>query len=283
MTNSLPASLRCGISFKGQHAQSILEQKPDVGWFEVHPENYLVPGGPRHSALEAIRNEYPLSLHGVSLSLGGADPVDMGQLKALKTLVERYQPMFVSDHLAWCQSGGNYFPDLLPLPLTEQVLLRVCDNISRTQDALGQQIFVENPSNYMAFAQTELEEPEFLRRVVQATGCKLLLDLNNIHVSAENLGFDASGYVDSVPADMIGEVHLAGHTIDTAAPEKILIDDHGSTVAAPVWALLTRLCERVGSVPVMVEWDTNVPELAVLVAEATKADAVRSSGCQTRC
>jgi len=283
VTNSQPASLRCGISFKGQHAQSILEQKPDVGWFEVHPENYLVAGGPRHGALEAIRNEYPLSLHGVSLSLGGADPVDMGQLKALKALVERYQPMFVSDHLAWCQSGGSYFPDLLPLPLTEQVLQQVCENINRTQDVLGRRMFVENPSNYLSFAQSELQEPEFLRRVVQATGCKLLLDLNNVYVSAENIGIDALGYIDSVPFEMIGEVHLAGHTIDAAAPEKILIDDHGSKVAAPVWALLSRLCERVGAVPVMVEWDTNVPELDTLVGEAAKADAIRSSGSQRPC
>ena len=277
MSSTDQSSLSCGISFKGQHLPDIVQTKPEVGWFELHPENYFVDGGPRHTALTALRESYPLSLHGVSLSLGGADPIDDAQLMALKELVQRYEPMFVSDHLAWCKTAGEYFPDLLPVPLTHEALQRVCDNVDRTQEVLGRQIFVENPSSYIAFAQSELPEADFLQSVVRKTGCKLLLDINNIYVSAENLGFSAQDYVDAVPPEMIGEVHLAGHALDTAAPERILIDDHGSSVGAEVWALFERLCTRVGSgasFATLVEWDTNVPELSVLVDEARKADAV---------
>lgn len=273
----MKTSLPTGISFKGQHLPQILADRPGVGFFEAHPENYFVDGGPRHIALTRLREHYPLSLHGVSLSLAGAAPVDDAHLRRLKHLIQRYEPLFVSDHLAWCKAAGDYLPDLLPVPLNEVVLAHVCDNVRRTQDALGRQIFIENPSSYLAFSQTDMTEPEFLQAVVAASGCKLLLDLNNIYVSGENIGFDANAYVDAIPGDMIGEVHLAGHCVDTAAPERILIDDHGSTVAAPVWALLARLCERVGPKPTLVEWDTNVPELGVLVAEADKANDVRSS------
>ncbi len=252
-----------------------MRTKPPVGWFEVHPENYLVPGGPRHTALTQLREHYPVSFHGVSLSLGGVEPVDNDQLAALKALVQRYEPVRVSDHLAWCKAGPTYFPDLLPVPLNAETLSRVVENIDQTQDALGQQILVENPSNYLGFSQSDMPEIEFLCTVAARTGCKLLLDVNNIYVSAQNLGFSAEAYIDAVPPEMIGEVHLAGHTVDTAAPERILIDDHGSKVCAEVWALFARLCARFEAnqdVPVLVEWDTNVPTLEVLVDEAAKAD-----------
>ena len=276
------STVSTGISFKGQHAHEIMSTLPPVGWFEVHPENYMVEGGPRHAALTALREQYPVSMHGVSLSLGGAEPVDSAQLAALKALIRRYQPMCVSDHLAWCKASGHYLPDLLPLPLNEESLQQVCDNIGRTQDALGQQIFVENPSSYLEFSQSDISEVEFLCAVASRTGCKLLLDVNNIYVSAENLGFSAQDYIDKVPPEIIGEVHLAGHALDTAAPERILIDDHGSKVTDEVWSLFARLYARIKStqtVPVLVEWDTNVPTLEVLVNEAAKADQ-RISECR---
>jgi len=252
-----------------------MRTKPAVGWFEVHPENYMVEGGPRHAALTALREHYPVSFHGVSLSLGGAEPVDNNQLVVLKELIKRYQPMCVSDHLAWCKAGGSYFPDLLPLPLNAETLQVVGDNIDRTQETLSHQILVENPSSYLGFSQSDMMEIEFLCALAERTGCKLLLDVNNIYVSAENLGFSADAYIDAVPTELVGEVHLAGHAVDTAAPERILIDDHGSKVSGDVWSLFARLCgrfEATQDIPVLVEWDTNVPTLDVLVDEAAKAD-----------
>ncbi len=266
--------MNTGISFKTQHLTEILASKPPVGFLEVHPENYMVEGGPRLQALTRLREHYPLSLHSVSLSLGGSEVVSDQQLKVLKHMIDRYEPSYVSDHLAWCKSGGNYFPDLLPLPLTDTTLARVCENVAKTQDALNRQIFIENPSSYLAFSQSEIAEPEFLQTVARTTGCKLLLDLNNIYVSAENLGYDAFDYLEAIPGNLIGEVHLAGHSVDAAAPERILIDDHGSRVADSVWALYARLSERVGPVPTLVEWDTRVPELSVLLDEAGKAKRI---------
>ena len=266
--------MKTGISFKTQHLEEILATKPQVGFLELHPENYMVDGGPRLQALSKLQEHYPLSFHSVSLSLGGSEPLADQQLKLLKEMIGRFQPRYVSDHLAWCKSGGIYFPDLLPLPLNETTLAVVCENVSKTQDVLKRQIFIENPSSYLTFAQSEIAESEFLQTVARVTGCQLLLDLNNIYVSAQNLDYDARDYLDSIPGSVIGEVHLAGHSVDTAAPAKILIDDHGSPVADAVWHLYARLCARVGPVPTLVEWDTRVPELSVLLDEAHKANQI---------
>jgi len=263
-----------GISFKTQHLDELLVSKPPVGFLEVHPENYMVDGGPRLQALTKLEDHYPLSFHSVSLSLGGSEAVDDQQLKLLREMVDRYQPRYVSDHLAWCKSSGTYYPDLLPLPLTEVTLSAVCKNVSRAQEALNRHIFIENPSNYLSFSDSEIAEPEFLQTVASTTGCKILLDLNNIYVSAQNLGYSAFDYLDAIPGDLIGEVHLAGHSVDVAAPSRILIDDHGSRVADPVWDLYARLCSRVGQLPTLVEWDTRVPGLSVLLDEADKANRI---------
>ena len=263
-----------GISFKGQHLDELLANKPPVGFLEVHPENYMVDGGPRLQALSKLQDHYPLSFHSVSLSLGGSAAVNDQQLKLLREMIDRYQPRYVSDHLAWCKSGGTYYPDLLPLPLTEATLDAVCKNVSQTQEALNRQIFIENPSNYLSFSQSEIAESEFLHTVASTTGCKLLLDLNNIYVGAQNLNYSAFDYLDAIPGDLIGEVHLAGHSVDALAPSRILIDDHGSRVADPVWDLYAHLCARVGQVPTLVEWDTRVPELSALLDEADKANRI---------
>ncbi len=263
---------RAGVGFKTMHAAEILDTQPDLGWFEVHPENYMVAGGPRHALLTQIRERYPLSLHGVALSLAGADPLDTDHLVALKRLVDRYEPGLVSEHLAWSAHGGHYFADLLPIPLSEEALDRVCENVDVTQSVLGRRILVENPSNYILLPGNTIPEPEFLTAVAQRTGCGLLLDVNNIYVSARNVGYDAAAYVGAIDADVIGEVHLAGHKVDDAGPQPLLVDDHGATVCDPVWDLYRRLIARVGPKPTLVEWDTNVPAWQVLYGEARTAE-----------
>ena len=270
--NKSPIPVRAGVGFKANHGTEILETKPDLGWFEIHPENYMVAGGPRHALLTKIREHYPLSIHGVALSLAGAEPPDTDHLTALKRLIDRYEPGLVSEHLAWSAHGGHYFADLLPIPLSEEALDQVCENVERTQDALGRQILIENPSTYLPLDGNEIPEPEFLTAVAKRTGCGLLLDVNNIYVSTQNLGGDASAYVDAIDGGLIGEVHLAGHAVDEAGPERLLIDDHGSLVCDPVWELYTRLIRRVGAKPTLVEWDTNIPDWSVLFGEAQKAE-----------
>ncbi len=269
--NKTSPKISTGVSFKAQYADQILHDHPDVGWFEVHPENYMVAGGPRHAMLTQLRDRYPLSLHGVALSLAGAEPVDADHLGALKNLIDRYEPALVSEHLAWSAHGRHYFADLLPIPLNEGSLQIVSENVDRTQDALGRQILIENPSLYLPLDGNEMWEPIFLTELARRTGCGLLLDVNNVYVSTQNIGGDAEAYVDAIDADLIGEVHLAGHAIDDAAPERLLIDDHGSSVCDPVWELYARLVSRVGAKPTLVEWDTNVPDFDTLLAEAHKA------------
>jgi hypothetical protein len=224
---------RVGVGFKTQHAEAILNTQPDLGWLEVHPENYMVPGGPRPALLEAVRDHYPLSLHGVALSLGGAERLDPEHLVALRVLIDRYEPGLVSEHVAWSVQDGVYFADLLPLPLNAETLDYLCRNIDEAQDFLGRQILIENPANYMTVPGSELPEPEFLVTAARRTGCGLLVDVNNIHVSARNIGLDADAYVDGLPTDLIGEIHVAGHAEDQA-DEGLLIDSHGSEVATDV-------------------------------------------------
>ena len=263
---------RAGVGFKGEHAETVCRDRPDIGWFEVHPENYMVAGGPRLAVLEELRGDYPLSLHGVGLSLGGAERLDPDHLKAFRGLVDRFEPGLVSEHIAWSAHGGVCFADLLPPSLSRAGLDRLCDNIDETQEALGRPILIENPASYLVLPDPGLDEVAFMVEAARRTGCGLLVDVNNVHVSAENIGVDAQAYIDAVPADLIGEIHLAGFTIDEAAGEFLLIDSHGAAVDAAVWQLYDRLIGRIGRRPTLVEWDKDIPAWDVLWAEAAEAD-----------
>ena len=262
---------RAGIGLRAQHVGELLATRPAVPWLEVHPENYM-SGGAALASLEAVRREYPVSLHGVGLSLGTAGEIDARHLIRVKSLVDHIEPCLVSDHLSWSTAGGVYLNHLLPLPYTEETLAVVAGHIHEVQDALGRRILIENPSSYLRFRHSSMAEPHFLAELARRTGCGLLCDVNNIYVSARNLGLDAASYLDALPAHGIGEIHLAGHAENDADGRVILIDDHGSPVAAPVWRLYERALERFGPVPTLIEWDTDIPELAVLLAEAGIAD-----------
>ncbi len=269
-----PILARAGVGLKADHYQTILASQPDIGWFEVHPENYMGEGGSPHAYLTAIRENYPLSLHGVGMSLGGADPLDTEHLARFASLVERYQPALVSEHLAWATHKGDFLNDLLPLPLTEEALDVMSVHVDQMQSALNRQVLVENPSTYLSFEGDVMAEPEFLIALAARTGCGLLLDVNNVFVSARNHGFDPASYIDAIPAELIGEVHVAGHAVEQINGAFLRIDDHGSAVVDEVWNLFERLVCRVGPKPTLVEWDTNVPAWEVLKAEADKADAL---------
>jgi uncharacterized protein (UPF0276 family) len=265
----MPAA--AGIGLRSPHLAEVLATRPAIPWLEVHPENYL-GGGPAVRALEALRRDYPISLHAVGLSLGSATGPDPRHLARVRELVQRLAPALVSEHLAWSQVGGAYLNHLLPLPYTEESLAAVCRNVDAVQDALGRPVLVENPSGYLRFRASTIPEAEFLAALAGRTGCGLLCDVNNVHVTACNLGLDPAAYLDALPAGAVGEIHLAGHSVNDADGLPILIDDHGSPVADPVWALYERALHRFGPVPSLVEWDTAVPALDVLVAEAQRAD-----------
>ena len=266
----LPA--RAGIGLRSPHVDEVRATRPALSWLEVHPENYL-GGGPSVRALEAIRADYPLSFHAVGLSVGSAEGVDRRHLNRIKGLVDRFQPTMVSEHLAWSQAGGAYLNHLLPLPYTEESLAAVCRNVDEVQTTLGRRVLVENPSGYLRFAASTIPEPEFLSALAARTGCGLLCDVNNIHVTAENLGIDARGYLAALPSGAVEEIHLAGHSVNEAAGRPILIDDHGSPVGNAVWALYEEALRRFGPRPTLVEWDTDIPALETLMAEARRADA----------
>ncbi|MDF1847407.1 MAG: DUF692 domain-containing protein [Parvibaculaceae bacterium] len=269
-----PILARAGVGLKADHYKTILNTKPDIGWFEVHPENYMGDGGSPHAYLSAIREDYPLSMHGVGMSLGGVDPLDDDHLSRFASLVERYQPALVSEHLAWATHRGDFLNDLLPLPLTQEALDVMAKHVDQMQSVLKRQVLVENPSTYLSFEAEVMEEPEFLISLVDQTGCGLLLDVNNVFVSACNHGFDPVAYIDAIPAELIGEVHVAGHAVEEINGAQLHIDDHGSAVVDDVWSLFGRLIDRVGPKPTLVEWDTNVPAWGVLKAEADKADVL---------
>jgi uncharacterized protein (UPF0276 family) len=261
-----------GLGLKSQHYDDALAATAPGLWFEVHPENYMSAGGPRLSALAAIRERHPLSLHGVGLSLAAdADP-DPEHLKTLRTLVDRFAPFVVSEHLAWSTHRGFHQPDLLPFPRTRAALARIAGNIGRMQDALGRQVLVENPSLYLPLTGHDLDETDFLSALVATTGCGLLVDVNNVFVSASNLGYDAEAYLDALPAAAIGEIHLAGHGPDEGG-SGLLIDTHGAPVADRVWTLYRRLIERIGQRPTLIERDDDIPAFAVLMAERDRAQA----------
>jgi uncharacterized protein (UPF0276 family) len=262
---------RAGIGLRAPHVGELLATRPAAPWLEVHPENYM-SGGIALASLEAVRREYPVSLHGVGLSLGTAGDIDARHLSRLRSLVERIEPCLVSEHLSWSMAGGVYFNHLLPLPYTDETLGVVADHVDEVQNALGRRILIENPSSYLRFRHSSMAEPHFLAELARRTGCGLLCDVNNIYVSAWNVGFDAGSYLDALPVQAIGEIHLAGHAANDADGRTILIDDHGSPVTAPVWKLYQRALERFGSVPTLIEWDTDLPELSVLLGEASVAD-----------
>jgi uncharacterized protein len=264
------ATALAGIGLRSPHVDEIIATRPEVGWLEVHAENYL-GGGPALRALDTLRCDYPISVHGVGLSLGSADGLDARHLARVRALVERLQPTLVSEHLSWSIAGGAYLNHLLPLPYTEEALALVAGHVDRVQRALGRPILVENPSSYLRFADSPVPEPEFLAELARRTGCGLLCDVNNIYVSCRNFGLDPATWVDAMPADAVAEIHLAGHSVNDADGQPILIDDHGSRVTEPVWALYARLLARIGAAPTLVEWDTDIPALPVLLAEAQSA------------
>ncbi len=270
-----PIPARAGIGLKPEHMKDLMQSPPGVGWFEVHAENYMGAGGAPHRFLEWVRERYPLSVHGVGLSIGGASPLDKNHLRRLKAVVDRYDPGLFSEHLAWSTHEGAYFSDLLPLPYTAETLAHVASHVHEVQDALGRQILIENPSTYIAFETTELAETEFLSELARRTGCALLLDVNNVYVSAQNHGFDADAYIGAFPVQHVREIHLAGFfEAEDSAGERFLIDAHDSPVRDAVWALYARAMGRTGAVPTLIEWDNEIPPLATLVAQAEKADAV---------
>ncbi len=259
-----------GLGLKSQHYAEALAADAEGLWFEVHPENYMAAGGPRLRWLQAIRERHPLSLHGVGLSLAAdADP-DPAHLLALKGLADRFEPFVVSEHLAWSTHRGVHQPDLLPFPRTRAALKRIASNIGRTQDVLGRTILVENPSLYLPLTGHELDETDFLIELTRRTGCGLLVDVNNVFISASNLGYAAEAYLDALPAEAIGEIHLAGHGADEGG-SSLLIDTHGAPVAEPVWALYQRLIDRIGPRPALIERDDDIPAFAVLMAERDRA------------
>jgi uncharacterized protein (UPF0276 family) len=264
-----------GTSFKHEHLQAIMTEGKHDGFFEVHAENYMGAGGPPHRALEQIRRDHAVSLHGVCMSIGGPAPLDAAHLERFRSLVIRYEPALVSEHLAWSTHETTYFNDLLPLPYTEATLARVSEHIDEVQTAIGRPILLENPSTYIAFRESTMPETEFLRGLVRRTGCGLLLDVNNVFVSATNQGCSATEYLTAFPLGHVGEIHLAGHT-EQADDEGdlLLIDSHDRRVADQVWALFEGVIERCGPVPTLVEWDSNVPDWPVLRAEAIAAQAI---------
>lgn len=269
-----PIPADAGIGLKAQHYQEILESGPALGWFEVHPENYMGAGGAPHHYLTRIRERYPLSLHGVGMSLGSAVPPDRDHLARLKTLVDRYEPGLVSEHLAWSAFDGVFLNDLLPLPLTYETLSHVVTHVDEVQETLGRRVLIENPSTYVRARGDEMIEPDFLTELARRTGCGLLLDINNVYVSACNHDFDAKTYLERIEPELVGEIHLAGHAVERVAGGELRIDDHGSQVCEAVWALYGGFIARAGVKPTLIEWDTDVPSLGTLQDEARRAQAI---------
>jgi uncharacterized protein (UPF0276 family) len=264
-----------GVGYKPQHFASILYDPAPVEWLEIHAENYMGDGGRPLAQLRHLAERFPLSVHGVGLSIGGAGPLDRGHLARLKHLCDWLNPASFSEHLAWSTHDGVYLNDLLPLPYTAATVARVADHVDHVQQVLGRRMLLENPSSYLAFAETEMSEVDFLTEIARRTGCGLLLDVNNVFISATNLGFAPMEYITAFPLDLVGEIHLGGHDPDqddTGAP--LLIDSHGRAVADPVWSLYAAAIAQGGTKPTLIEWDNDVPDWPVLVQEAARASAI---------
>lgn len=273
---TLPA--QAGLGFKPQHFDAIRETRPDLGFFEIHAENYMGAGGAPHAMLAALRADYALSFHGVGLSIGGAGPLDADHLRRLRVLCDRYEPDSFSEHLAWASHGEAYLNDLLPLPYTPETLDLVCDHIDQLQEALGRRMLLENPATYVTFAESTIPETVFLAEIVKRTGCGLLLDVNNVFVSCSNHGADPRAYLAAFPVAAVGELHLGGHEAEELPEGTVLIDAHGAPVADPVWALYAELIGRIGPQPTLIEWDNDVPDFPTLWADAQQAQAILDRG-----
>ncbi|MFN0263550.1 DUF692 domain-containing protein [Tepidamorphus sp. 3E244] len=273
---SSPIPAKAGVGFKPEHAKAIFaEESPAAGWFEVHAENYMGAGGRPHATLTALRERFPLSVHGVGLSIGAETGLNADHVARLAQVVERYQPGLVSEHLAWSTHDTHYFNDLLPVPYTRETLDRVVAHVSQVQDALKRQILLENPSTYVRFESSTMSELDFLIEIARRSGCGLLLDVNNVFVSATNHGYSPEAYIDAFPLAHVGEVHLGGHAEDEDdMGVQLLIDTHDREVIDPVWALYARLIGKTGALPTLVEWDSELPEWPVLAAEARRASEV---------
>ncbi|OCP05642.1 MULTISPECIES: DUF692 domain-containing protein [unclassified Ensifer] len=264
-----------GTSFKHQHLPAILADDAPGGFFEVHAENYMGAGGPPHAALARIREDFPISLHGVCMSIGGPQALDKTHLTRFKDLVERYEPALVSEHLAWSTHETTFYNDLLPLPYTEATVTRVAEHIDEVQETIGRRLLLENPSTYVTFTESTMSETAFIRDLVQRTGCGLLLDINNVFVSATNQGYSALDYLGDFPLEHVGEIHLAGHTEQQDDEgELLLIDSHDGPVADAVWKLYELVIARSGPIPTLIEWDSAIPDWPVLKREATAAQRI---------
>ncbi|GAC1635290.1 MAG: DUF692 domain-containing protein [Bradyrhizobium sp.] len=266
---------RGGVGLKPEHYRTIVETRPDIGFFEVHAENYMGAGGPPHRYLSAIRANYPLSLHGVGLSIGADRPLDRDHLQRLKQLIDRYAPSLFSEHLAWSSHDAGFLNDLLPVPYTAETLARVCEHIDQTQGFLGRQMLLENPSTYLTFTESTYSEIEFMAEVVLRTGCGLLLDVNNVYVASTNQQWDPITYIDAYPLGYVQEIHLAGHTREADDKGRpLLIDTHNCPVDEIVWDLFAHAVRRIGPVPTLIEWDAGVPPWPTLQQEAERAEAI---------
>lgn len=263
-----------GLGFKSEHFSAIRRTRPRLGFFEVHAENYMGAGGAPHRQLAALRQDFPLSLHGVGLSIGGPDRPDPAHLARLRDLIDRYQPAAFSEHLAWSTHGGDYLNDLLPLPYTPETLSRICDHVDEVQSTLGCRLLLENPSTYILFEQSSIDEPAFLAEIARRTGCGLLLDVNNVFVSCTNHRRDPRDWLAAFPLSQVGEIHLGGHAEEELPSGPLLIDDHGSPVADPVWTLYAQVIAATGPLPTLIEWDNDIPPFETLLAEAARADAI---------
>lgn len=269
----MPLPAAPGLGFKPQHFAAIRDTRPDLGFFEIHAENYMGAGGAPHAMLTALRRDYAISIHGVGLSIGGPS-LDRAHLARVRALCDRYQPDSFSEHLAWSSHGTEYLNDLLPLPYTPEALQRICDHVDLVQEVLGHRLLLENPATYVTFAQSEIPEPEFLARIARRTGCGLLLDVNNVFVSCVNHRRDPLAWLDEFPLDLTGEIHLGGHDAEELPSGPLLIDSHGAEVAGPVWGLYSEVLDRAGPRPTLIEWDNDVPEWPALHAEARRAAAL---------
>lgn len=268
----LPA--KAGVGFKPDHFTAIRAGSKDIGFFEIHAENYMGAGGLPHAQLAAIRADFPLSIHGVGLSIGGAQGLDADHLARLRHLCDRYQPDSFSEHLAWSSHGAAYLNDLLPLPYTAETLTLVCDHVDQVQSVLQRRMLLENPATYLRFEQSDIPEPDFLAEIARRTGCGMLLDVNNVFVSCTNHGTDPHRWLAAFPLHLAEEIHLGGHDVETLPSGPLLIDSHGAAVADPVWALFADVIAQAGPLPTLVEWDNDLPDWPVLAAEAARAAAV---------
>lgn len=263
-----------GVGLRSPHINYFIEQEPQVSWLEIHSENYFSPRSVARNQLRSIRKNHQVSCHGIGLSLGSVQGINTSHLQQLKALIDEIQPLFVSEHLSWSENGGHYFNDLLPLPYTEEALDVFCRNVLTVQDVIKRPILIENPSSYLQFNHSTISEWEFLAQVQQRTECRLLLDLNNVHVSAFNHGFSSQTYIDSIPVDTVDEIHLAGFSINPLPQGEIWIDTHSKPVSAEVWQLYQHWCEKHGSRRTLIEWDLDIPDVEVLLTEANKASEI---------